>query len=157
MSIFRGRLIFLLSILFKKDWILFKKDWILFKKDCIFFQRFDFYSFYIISIFKIGMPILSFGHFGTEKSFTTGKAGSEGFLKFLLSHEWHIPNPVQVTLFPHDWLSRRGKKKILHDRRSHEWGKSVMCTGFGMCHEWRIGNFPSKNGQMTGLAFLFWK
>ena len=104
---------------------------------------------------KIGL-ILSFGHFGTAKSFTTGKAGSEGFLKFHMSHEWHIPNPVQVTLFPHDWLSRRGKKKILHDRRSrewrifflsqllsHEWGKSVMRTGFGMCHEWQIGNFPS--------------
>ena len=64
--------------------------------------------------------ILSFGHFGTAKSFTTGKAGSEEFLKFPMSHEWHIPNRVQVTLFPHDWLSRRGKKKILHDRRSRE-------------------------------------
>ena len=107
---------------------------------------------------------------GRENSSTSGEAASGGILKFSMSHERHIPIPVQVTIFPHEWLSRRGEKKILHERRSrewrifllpqllsHEWGKIVMRTGIGMCLEWRIENFPSQNCQMTSLAFLRWK
>ena len=91
---------------------------------------------------------------GWENSSTSGEAASGGILKFSMSHERHIPIPVQVTIFPHEWLSRRGEKKILHERRSrewrifflpqllsHEWGKIVTRTGIGMCLEWRIGNF----------------
>ena len=107
---------------------------------------------------------------GRENSSTSGEAASRGILKFSTSHERHIPIPVQVTIFPHEWLSRRGEKKILHERRSrewrifflpqllsHEWGKIVTRTGIGMCLEWRIENFPSLNCQMTSLAFLICK
>ena len=92
--------------------------------------------------------MISFGDFGTGKSSTSGEATSRGFLKFPMSHEGHIPIPVQVTIFPHEWLSRRGEKKFLHEWRSHEWrnfflpqllshewGKIVMRTGIGMCFE----------------------
>ena len=76
--------------------------------------------------------------------------------KFPIRHSWHIPNPVRITLFPHSWLSSWDKKKILHSRLrrswrifflprllSQSWGKSVTCTGFGMCHSWLIGNFKN--------------
>ena len=65
-----------------------------------------------------------------------------------MSHERQIANPVQVTNFPHEWLSRRSEKKFPHERRScewgnffllqllsHEWGKFVTRTGFAMCLE----------------------
>ena len=71
-----------------------------------------------------------------------------------MNHERYISIPVQVTIFPHEWLSRRGEKKILHERRSrewrifflpqllsHEWGKIVTCTGIEMYLSWFIGNF----------------
>ena len=86
--------------------------------------------------------MISFGDLGTGKSSTSGEAR---ILKFPMSHERHIPIPVQVTIFPHEWLSRRGEKKFLHERRSrewrnfflpqllsHEWGKIVMRTGIAM-------------------------
>ena len=92
--------------------------------------------------------MLSFGNFGTGKYSTSGEAASRVFSKFPMSHERHIPIPVQVTIFPHEWLSRRGEKKFLHERRSrewrnfflpqllsHEWGKIVTRTGIGMCLE----------------------
>ena len=76
--------------------------------------------------------------------------------KFPIRHSWHIPNPVRITLFPHSWLSSWDKKKILHSRLrrswrifflprllSQSWGKSVTCTGFGMCHSWLIRNFKN--------------
>ena len=98
------------------------------------------YFFWQVSTNIIGMQMLSFGNFGTGK--------------FPIRHSRHIPIPVQVTIFPHEWLSRRGEKKFLHERRSrewrnfflpqllsHEWGKIVTRTGIGMCLEWRIGNF----------------
>ena len=88
----------------------------------------------------------SFGDFGTGKFLHERRIG--GILKFSMSHERHIPIPVQVTIFPHEWLSRRGEKKILHERRSrewrnfflpqllgHEWGKIVTRTGMGTCLE----------------------
>ena len=76
----------------------------------------------------------SFGDFGTGKSSTSGEATSRGFLKFSMSHERHIPIPVQVTNFPHEWLSRRGEKKILHEWRSHEW--RILFLPQLLSHEW---------------------
>ena len=53
----------------------------------------------------------------TKKRFWDGKIPPKGgIFKFSLSHERHIPIPVQVTISPHEWLSRRGEKKILHKR-----------------------------------------
>ena len=49
---------------------------------------------------------------GRENSSTSGE--------FSMSHERHIPIPVQVTIFPHEWLSRRGEKKFLHEPRVEE-------------------------------------
>ena len=31
-----------------------------------------------------------------------------------MSYERYILIPVQVTIFPHEWLSRRGEKKFHH-------------------------------------------
>jgi hypothetical protein len=52
---------------------------------------------------------------------------------------------MQITIFPHEWLSRRSEKKIHQERRSrewwiffllqllsHEWGKIVMRMGIKM-------------------------
>ena len=60
-----------------------------------------------------------------------------GKKNFPMSHERYISIPVQVTSFPHEWLSRRGEKnsttsgnsrrgeKIFHHEwRSHEWWNS---------------------------------
>ena len=92
--------------------------------------------------------MISFGNFGTGKFLYERRSREYRNLKFPMSHERHIPIPVQVTIFPHEWLSRRGEKKILHERRSrewrifflpqllsHEWGKIVTRTGIGMCLE----------------------
>ena len=62
----------------------------------------------------------SFGDFGTGK--------------FSMSHERHIPIPVQVTIFPHEWLSSCGKRKIFAARG---------------------GIFPSQNRQMTSLVHFY--
>ena len=91
---------------------------------------------------------------GLENSSTSCEAVSGGILKFSMSHERHIPIPVQVTIFPHEWLSSCGKKKILHSRLlrswriffsprllSHSWRKIVTCTRIGMCLSWLIENF----------------
>ena len=79
-------------------------------------------------------PMASFGDFGTGK--------------FSMSHERHITIPVQVTIFPHEWLSRRGEKKnppraakprvedfFLPQLLSHSYGKIVTRTGIVMCLE----------------------
>ena len=81
----------------------------------------------IVEMPRVSMPMLEmyqWSHLailGRENSSTSGEAASGGILKFSMSHERHIPIPVQVTIFPHEWLSRRGEKKILHERRSREW------------------------------------
>ena len=74
--------------------------------------------------------------------------------KFSIRHSRHITIPVRVTIFPYEWLSSCGKKKILHSRLrrswriffsprllSHSWGKIVTCTGIVMCLSWLIENF----------------
>ena len=93
-------------------------------------------------------PMASFGDFGTGKFLYEWRSREYRNLKFSMSHERHITIPVQVTIFPHEWLSRRGEKKILQERRSREWrifflpqllshsyGKIVTRTGIVMCLE----------------------
>ena len=76
-----------------------------------------------------------------------------------MNHERHIP---MLQFFPHEWLSRRGEKKIHHERRSrewwifflpqllsHSWGKNC---NIGMCLEWRMGNYPV---PMSSLKRIF--
>ena len=57
-----------------------------------------------------------------------------GNYKFPMSHERYISIPVQVTIFPHEWLSRRDEIQIwgiciLSQLLSHEWGKIETRTG----------------------------
>ena len=51
--------------------------------------------------------MISFGGFGTGKFLHERRSRECRNLKLPMSHERHIPIPVQVTIFPHDWLSRR--------------------------------------------------
>jgi hypothetical protein len=66
-------------------------------------------------------PMASFGDFGTGKFLYERRSREYRNLKFSMSHERHITIPVQVTIFAHEWLSRRGEKKILQEQRSREW------------------------------------
>ena len=54
--------------------------------------------------------MLSFGDFGMGKFLYERRSREYRNFKFSMSHERHIANPVQVTNFPHSWVSRRGEK-----------------------------------------------
>ena len=54
-----------------------------------------------------------------------------------MNHERYIKIPMQVTIFPHEWLSRRGEIEIPQERRSREWGISILPQL--LSHEWGIG------------------
>ena len=51
-----------------------------------------------------------------------------------MSHERYIAIPVQVTIFPQEWLSRRDEIQILQERRSREWGICILSQL--LSHEW---------------------
>ena len=95
---------------------------------------------------------------GRANSCTSGEATSARNYKFPTSHERHFP-------IPHEWLSRRGEIKIPHERLRRSWGILILPQllshewGIGKCLEWRVGNFPSLQISMMGLAFLYskWK
>ena len=60
--------------------------------------------------YVINEPMISFGDFGTGKFLYERQSREYRNFKFSMSHERHIANPVQVTNFPHSWVSRRGEK-----------------------------------------------
>ena len=104
--------------------------------------------------------IQSFLEFGTGQFLHEPRSGEWRNWKFPMNHERYIAIPMQVTIFPHEWLSRRGEKKIHHERRSrewwifflpqllsHEWGKIVTRMGIAMYLEWWIGNFSRSKFQ----------
>ena len=43
-----------------------------------------------------------------------------------MNHKRYISNPVQVTIFLREWLSRRDEIQIPHERRSREWGICIL-------------------------------
>ena len=49
-----------------------------------------------------------------------------GEKNFPMSHERYIPIPVQVTSFPHEWLSRRGEKNSTTSGNSRRGENSTM-------------------------------
>ena len=59
-----------------------------------------------------------------------------------MSHERHIPIPVQVTIFPHEWLSRHDEIQIPQERRSREWGICILSQL--LSHEW--GKIETRTG-----------
>jgi len=86
-----------------------------------------------------------------------------------MNHERYIAIPKQVIIFPHEWLSRRGERKIHHERRSREWWIFVLpqllshdrmgknCDTHGNCNvPWVMNSefFPSQILKMIGFTFL---
>ena len=106
------------------------------------------------------VPMKSFGDFGTGKFLHERRSREWRNFEILYESRKAHPNSCASHIFPHEWLSRRGEKKIHHVRRSrewwifflpqllsHEWGKIVTRMGIAMYLEWWIGNFSRSKFQ----------
>ena len=98
--------------------------------------------------------IQSFLEFGTGQFLHEPQSGKWRNWKFSMNHERYIAIPMQVRIFPHEWLRRSSEKQFPHEWRSHEWGnyfllrllshewgKIMTRMGIAMYLEWWIGNF----------------
>ena len=72
--------------------------------------------------------MISFGNFGTGKFLYEWRSHEYRNLKFSMNHERYIANS------PHEWVSRRGEKQFLQERRSREWRNCFLPQLLG--HEW---------------------